>query len=87
MKTLVILLLSGGINTQQLMFDGDLRRFDGMGVTTSAQATKAMERAQDELFATLFVLDEATNQNIHRPEADIMWHRGVRANFIIYVKE
>ena len=87
MKTLVILVLAGGINVRQSMHEGDLRRFDGMTVTTSAQATKEREMAQDELFSILFTYDLSLNQNIPRPEADMMWHRGVKPTFTIYVRQ
>lgn len=68
MKTLFILLLASGI-VQHIVVDGDHRRFNNLSFTTQAQPTAEHERAQDELFHTLFVLDDRTNQNvpIHPP--------------------
>lgn len=66
-KTLVILILAGdGLQTQHFVLDGDLRKFDRMSISTSAQPTPEHERLQDELFSTMFVLDEGTNLNVPR---------------------
>lgn len=73
-KTLIVLVLAGSLQTKHFLLDGDHRRYDGLTTTICAQPTPERERLQDELSAELFVLDEATNQNVYRHKPVLEFH-------------
>lgn len=62
MKTFLILYLVSHVRV--FVADGDLSHLNGHSLTTSAQATAAHERAQDELFNRFHKFDDATNMNV-----------------------